>query len=840
MDYDAFEHADIAFAYHQLVLDDGGKPCDYRFLQINKAFEEMTGLRREAAVGRCASELIPDISAQATDFIAEYGEVALSGNDKWIESYVAGLDRYFRIFAHSPERGYFYAIFTDVTAERTQIEQYHLLFEKSPEAIVVERGDAVVMCNATAHRITGYSHEEMQGTSFFSLADEADAALPFRYLDRRRETGGDDAPLRIRTKSGELRYIQIRAEQNTGPRDTETIIFFHDITAQMQAEEQLKASGEQFRLLFENASEAILVIQDSRVQLANAAAEQYSEYPAQELGSRPFLEFIYSEDKEKIAVNFYKRLTGLVGMETKTEFRLIRKSGELIWLQCSGVQVTWNGRQAVQYFLIDIDDRKRAEQEIRSSEEKYRLITEFVSDMIWVFNYSTYRMTYFSPSVLGVIGYTPEEAEGLPIEGLIAPESLRLLMEKLNGLAGTFLESPEKTSSFLMELQLRCKDGALVWMETSGRLRENSDHEIEMIGVSRNIEERKRAEQQILFLSYHDQLTGLYNRRYYDEQLRLFDEQKLYPITLVLFDVNGLKLTNDVFGHQSGDRLLVRVAQGLRASCRAQDIAARIGGDEFVLLLPQTNAKSAEKIIRRVRQEMYGQMEDNVILSVSFGWSTKESEDKTTSAMFIEAENRMYVRKLTESLSMRNETIKLITNSLYQDQPDEAQHSVQVSMLCGELAKALDMDENEISGLSAAGLLHDIGKIGIDSSLLNKTSELTPGERDTVRQHPEKGYRILKETPEFISLAEPVLCHHERMDGKGYPRGLSGNEIPIESRIISVCEAFDVMTSDRRYRKHLSAEQAAEEIKKAAGAQFDRRIAQAFVEKVLFLKWDEQ
>jgi len=839
MDYQAFERASVGFAYHRIVLDDGGQPCDYVFLEANRAFESMTGLRRGDLLGRRVTEVMPDIRSEQVDFVAEFGAIALSGGEKEFDAYVDGLGRYYRIFVYSPEPMHFWVNFTDITEERIREEEYRLLFERSSEAIVVERDDMIRLCNGMTERITGFTQEELLGRPFTDLADERDQALAFRYRDRRRtQDSAEITTFRIQTKSAGVRYVEMKAERQSMLRGEETVIFFHDVTARMETEEQLKAREEQFRLLFKNASEAILVIQDNRVQLANAAAETYAGYSAEEMAGRPFLEFIHHEDRERVAVYYYKRLNGILDADSKTEFRICRKTGDPIWVQCSGVQIQWKGRQAVQYFMIDIDERKKVEEEIHSSEEKYRLITEFVSDMIWVFNYSNYRMSYFSPTVQTVTGYTPEEAAALSIDTLVSPASLSRLMGKVNELAGTFLENPGDSSSFLLELQMRRKEGELVWTETSCRLRENASHEIEVIGVSRNIEERKRAEQQILYLSYHDQLTGLYNRRYYDDQLRYVDEHGLFPITLVLFDVNGLKLTNDVFGHQAGDRLLVRVAEGLKAACRARDVAARIGGDEFVLLLPQTNAKTAEKIIRRVRQEIYGQMEDSVILSVSFGWSTKEGNEKSINALFLEAENRMYLRKLTESVSMRNETIKLITNSLYQDQPEEAQHSVQVSMLCGELAKALDMDENQISELSAAGLLHDIGKIGIDSILLNKKGELTPAERATVRQHPEKGYHILKETTEFMSLSEFVLCHHERMDGKGYPRGLSGNEIPIQSRIISVCEAFDVMTSDRHYHNKLTAEQAAAELKKNAGTQFDRRVVRAFVEKVLLLRWE--
>jgi PAS domain S-box-containing protein len=178
--------------------------------------------------------------------------------------------------------------------------------------------------------------------------------------------------------------------------------------------------------------------------------------------------------------------------------------------------------------------------------------------MIWVFNYTNDKFTYVSPSVYQMLGYLPEEVLKMDLRELISEEFLQQSEEMLTQRIKIFLKSSDTASPHTMEIQNIHKNGQKVWVESSLKYRYNSKKEIEIVGVSRNIEERKHTEKKVLYLSYHDQLTGLYNRRFYEEELRRLDTDRNLPITLVLADVNGLKLTNDAFGHLAGDELLVK------------------------------------------------------------------------------------------------------------------------------------------------------------------------------------------------------------------------------------------------------------------------------------------
>ncbi|KUO70213.1 MAG: diguanylate cyclase [Clostridia bacterium BRH_c25] len=352
-------------------------------------------------------------------------------------------------------------------------------------------------------------------------------------------------------------------------------------------------------------------------------------------------------------------------------------------------------------------------------------------------------------------------------------------------------------------------------------------------GIYSDISERKKAEKEILYMNYHDQLTGLYNRRYFEEELKRLDTVRNLPISVIMADVNGLKLINDAFGHTMGDKLLVKTAEIIKKESRADEIVARLGGDEFVILLPKTDSEGAEKIIKRIRTASSGIMLQSMELSISFGWDTKKSAAQDIDEILKNAEDCMYRNKLFESPSIRGKTIKAITNSLHEKNKREEQHSQRVSYLSEAIGIAMKRSDSEVNELKTLGLLHDIGKIAIDEKILNKPDRLTIEEWNEIKRHPEIGYRILSSVNDMAELAEFVLAHHERWDGKGYPKGLKGKEIPLQARIIMVADAYDAMTSERAYRKPLAEDEVIEELKKNAGTQFDPEIVRIFIEKVM-------
>ncbi|KUO64075.1 MAG: hypothetical protein APF84_08170 [Gracilibacter sp. BRH_c7a] len=381
---------------------------------------------------------------------------------------------------------------------------------------------------------------------------------------------------------------------------------------------------------------------------------------------------------------------------------------------------------------------------------------------------------------------------------------------------------------------LTAKDGRKYHVEDSAS--PINDHHKNILGVVlvfRDVSDKKEQRKKIEYLSFHDSLTNLYNRRFFEEELKRLDTERNFPLSLILVDVNGLKLINDAFGHKAGDILLQKVAGILKQECRADDIIARVGGDEFVILLPKTDSSQIENILRRIQKATNNEKVEAINISVSYGWETKKDKKEDIQDIYNKAEMYMYQHKISERASMRYEAIKMIMKTLYEKIPREEEHSNRVSKLSSSIGLALGLSDADIHKLQMSGLLHDIGKIAVSNDILNKNAPLSDLEWIEIKRHSESGYSILSSSNDYAFLAEDILAHHERFDGTGYPKGIKEEEIPLHARIIAVADAYDAMISERPYRKPLSEDSAIEEIKRNAGTQFDPHIVEIFIEKVL-------
>ncbi|MEI8199535.1 MAG: diguanylate cyclase [Eubacteriales bacterium] len=358
-----------------------------------------------------------------------------------------------------------------------------------------------------------------------------------------------------------------------------------------------------------------------------------------------------------------------------------------------------------------------------------------------------------------------------------------------------------------------------------------------LVVVFRDYSDLKQKDKVIKYLSFHDQLTGLYNRRFFQEELARLDKERNFPITLVMADVNGLKLANDAFGYKAGDNLLKKIAGIISRECRADDIIARIGGDEFAIILPKTNPEQASRFTVRINEALAYEKPDKVVLSLAIGFAVKQDSSDNMEEIFRRAEDDMYRQRIADSSSVKARTIVLILNSLYEKNVWEMNHSKRVGVLCEEIASQLHFSKEDSNQMRTAGMLHDIGKIRIDEAILKKPEDLNDTEWREIMQHPEIGYRILSSVNGFAEIAVYILQHQEKWDGTGYPKALKGEDISVQARIIAVAAAYDAMVSERPYGEAFSEERAIQELKKYAGSQFDPYIARTFVEKVLRKQW---
>src|SRR3954452_14646479 len=351
-----------------------------------------------------------------------------------------------------------------------------------------------------------------------------------------------------------------------------------------------------------------------------------------------------------------------------------------------------------------------------------------------------------------------------------------------------------------------------------------------------------------------DALTGLLNRRGFQELMEVETERALRsarPLAILVGDLDHFKHLNDRFGHAAGDLALRRFGEIASSASRRIDAVARIGGEEFALLLPDTEQHAAYLLAERLRRAVKEPGADGELPSVSFGVASFPSHAADAEALMHAADQALYAAKAMgrdRSVIYNPEVLASVLGGNLDpvagnkplspfpvlaetlDLPDSgtASHSQTVGRLSALIAKALGFDDPRVERVRLAGILHDIGKIGIPDWILHKPGKLDDAEWAEIRKHPEMGARIAA-SAKLDDISEWILCHHERVDGHGYPAGLPASEIPVEARILAVADAYEAMTSDRVYKLAMPAEDAERELRDQSDAQFDAAVVDALL-----------
>ncbi len=345
-----------------------------------------------------------------------------------------------------------------------------------------------------------------------------------------------------------------------------------------------------------------------------------------------------------------------------------------------------------------------------------------------------------------------------------------------------------------------------------------------------NVKKKQEIDAEVKYLSFHDSLTGLYNRAYLKEKMKSVDNAENLPISIIMLDFNDLKMVNDTYGHGVGDDMLVKGAALVKKTCREDDILARWGGDEFVILLPKTAEPAVHAISRRIVEQCRNTYDEPIPVSMALGAVTKDKPGEDLFRYFKEAEDLMYSHKLSESRCDRNATINALLKTLADSSYETENHIRRIKDLAILLGEKIGLPESELDRLILLATLHDIGMINVPEDIFVKAHFLTEEEWVAVKKHPEAGYRIARSNKGFSHIAKEIMCHHESWDGSGYPAGLGSSEIPLLSRIINIADAFEVMSSGRPYKKPMSMEEIVLEFKACSGKQFDPALVKEMLE----------
>ena len=355
-----------------------------------------------------------------------------------------------------------------------------------------------------------------------------------------------------------------------------------------------------------------------------------------------------------------------------------------------------------------------------------------------------------------------------------------------------------------------------------------------IIGRALDISENKRAQSRLEYLSYTDILTGTKNRTFFEESEGEFNKKENFPLGVIMGDVNGLKLVNDTLGHNEGDKLLKAVAKVLKEVCGERGRVFRFGGDEFIITIKNTSLKYCEELVYKIYERCKEHNSDLFNISIALGAAMKYNNNKDIYQVVKEAEDKVYRKKLLQNRSIKSSVLNSLKIGLGLRSVETEQHTERVMVNVIQVGEKLGLERSVIDELTIAAELHDIGKIGVSERILLKPGPLTEEEYEIMKTHSEKGYRIVMASSELKNIAESVLYHHERWDGKGYPIGLKGEEIPLLARIINVCDSYDVMTNTRVYNKKAkSKEEAIKELRRCSGTQFDPKIVDIFINILL-------
>ncbi len=677
---------------------------------------------------------------------------------------------------------------------------------------------------------SGINSKNYKGLSFKDLfVSELAQSLEVYYMECVREKKPISYEKAFELPSGKKVWHTVLSPVIKDNKVTNIVTSIRDITAIKSAEDALEKERDFLNTTLLSICDGVIATDiNGNITLLNKTAQLLTGWSEEEAKGKQLEEVfnIYNEETGELAINPVKRVLEegqIVGLANHT--LLISRDGRIRSISDSAAPIRdYNGNiQGVILIFRDVTAIKEAQDALQASEEKMRSFFACAPYPIMICNLDGVIIDCNSEEIKLNEVSCKEELLGKSIFEMVLPKDKKNVVQKSKNLL-------EKGSLNNEEYTIKTNNGTEKVLEVSSSLIYNKDGKPNFaIIISKDITDRKKAEAEIKYLSFHDKLTGLYNRAYFEKELERIDTERQLPISVIVGDLNGLKLTNDIFGHTAGDRLLRRVAKIMKSSCRQEDVIARWGGDEFAIILPKTQNDKAVEICERIIKLCNNSEKRPIQPSIALGYATKEKQSTKMSSILEEAENWMYRHKLLDSNSARSSVIASLEKTLFEKSYETEEHAQRINHLCNKLGKALGLSSTEMDALRLLSLLHDIGKIAISDNILLKPGRLSDEEWKEMKKHTEIGFRIAQSSQELSYIAEYILYHHERWDGTGYPHGLKGHKIPKLSRIITIIDSYDVMTHSRPYKGVMTHTEAIDEIRRCTGTQFDPEIAQLFI-----------
>lgn len=875
-------HMPQGYVEFKVLYDEAGEPVDYEFHAVNEAFERIMKAKREHFLGGRITDKLKDYEYSEREWIVQVARTVESGEAITFEHFSRRNKAWYELSVFSERPGYVSTMFHDITPYVQENNALKQLVNVSHSFITT--GRELLMNQHFLDQIRGFTGAKAVALSLVEEDKKTYSTVAFSGIDELLERSLDvlgfhpvgrkwpmspkrsklleapspivfddisplvDGVLPKRVIKNILRIFNLG--QIVLFKIEKDGVFYGDLTIIMQGKKQAnrlglvelyivhileqmtKANrqiGDTKESMFEGFAtvdlECIMSLSKHEIFHLNEAWERVLGFPLEELENMDFPSLVHPDDVEKTTEAFMLLENGHDIFRFVNRYRTI--DGDYR-------SIEWHSKAQGNYIYAvakDVTERVQLEEELAERDRLLTKLSDQVPGAIYQFERrpdGSFRFPFYSRGFEELTGITFEEMkqDSTLVFTKIHPEDYPNVMASIE-------MSYENLTIWDAEFRVVMPDGRILWMLGSSRPEKLGEGHVLWHGYIGDVTEKKKYEMEIEYLSYHDQLTGMKNRRYFDEALITYDEPSHYPLALIVVDVNGLKLTNDAFGHLVGDRLLIEATMTLKREIRGKDTVARIGGDEFVIIMPNTELEEAKRLSDHLSQLFLAKSIEGLPISASFGEAVKEDDSLSIMEVFNLAEDRMYHHKVSEKQSRRHHSIQLIMRTLYEKIPREEAHSQRVAELSRQLGQAMNLTSADVNELVTAATLHDIGKVAISNDILDKTEALTESEWREIKRHPEVSYNILSTVPEYGPLSEIVLAHHERWDGNGYPKGVSGEQIPLASRIISIADTFDVMMTGRPYREAKTLDEALAVIAEEAGRQFDPELVDVFFEKVV-------